>query len=65
MQAGGLTWRQLAELGVAALHSGGCGGWSLSIYNRIWILTMTLPEALSSSSPRSRLPPADNIYPLR
>ena len=33
MLAGGLTWQQLAELGVAALHSGGCAGWSLSIYN--------------------------------
>jgi arginase len=33
MLAGGLTWQQLAELGVAALHSGGCAGSSLSIYN--------------------------------
>jgi arginase family enzyme len=33
MLAGGLTWQQLAELGVAALHSGGCAGWSLSIYH--------------------------------
>ena len=33
MLAGGLTWQQLAELGVAALHSGGCAGLSLSIYN--------------------------------
>ena len=33
MLAGGLTWQQLAGLGAAALHSGGCAGWSLSIYN--------------------------------
>jgi len=33
MLAGGLTWQQLAELVVSALHSRGCAGWSLSIYN--------------------------------
>ena len=33
MMAGGLTWQQLAELVVSALHSRGCVGWSLSIYN--------------------------------
>jgi arginase family enzyme len=31
--SGGLTWQQLAELVVSALHSRGCAGWSLSIYN--------------------------------
>jgi arginase len=33
MLAGGLTWQQLAELVVSALHSRGSAGWSLSIYN--------------------------------
>jgi arginase len=33
MLAGGLTWEQLTEAGVSALQSGGCAGWSLSIYN--------------------------------
>src|SRR5690348_11402433 len=33
MLAGGLTWQQLAELVVSALHSRGCAGWSLSVYN--------------------------------
>jgi arginase len=29
----GLTWRQLADLVLAALGCGGCRGWSLAIYN--------------------------------
>jgi arginase len=33
MLAGGLTWQQLTDLGVPAVQSGGCAGWSLSIYN--------------------------------
>jgi arginase len=33
MLAGGLTWQQLTSLAMAALHTGGCAGWSLSIYN--------------------------------
>jgi arginase len=31
--AGGLTWRQLTEAGLSAVRSGGCAGWSISIYN--------------------------------
>src|SRR5689334_22548522 len=31
--AGGLTWRQLAQIGTSAMQSGGCSGWSLAIYN--------------------------------
>jgi arginase len=33
MLAGGLTWQQLTEVGASAVRSGGCAGWSLSIYN--------------------------------
>jgi arginase family enzyme len=33
MLDGGLTWQQLADVGVSAVQSGGCAGWSLSIYN--------------------------------
>ena len=33
MLAGGLTWQQLTDLGLSAMRSGGCAGWSLSIYN--------------------------------
>jgi arginase len=33
MLAGGLTWPQLTSLAMAALHTGACAGWSLSIYN--------------------------------
>jgi arginase len=33
MLAGGLTWQQLTDIGVAAVQSVGCAGWSLSIYN--------------------------------
>jgi arginase len=33
MLAGGLTWQQLTEAGVSAVQSGGCAGWSISIYN--------------------------------
>jgi arginase len=31
--AGGLTWRQLTEIGASVLQGGGCAGWSLTIYN--------------------------------
>jgi arginase len=31
--AGGLTWQQLTETTTSALQSGGCAGWSMSIYN--------------------------------
>jgi arginase len=31
--ADGLTWRQLTEAGLSAVRSGGCAGWSISIYN--------------------------------
>jgi arginase len=31
--AGGLTWQQLSQIGLEAMSSGGCAGWSLSIYN--------------------------------
>ena len=31
--SGGLTWRALTEVVVAALETGGCRGWSLVIYN--------------------------------
>jgi arginase len=30
---GGLTWRQLTDIGLSAVQNGGCAGWSLSIYN--------------------------------
>jgi len=30
---GGLTWQQLTEAGVPAVHSGGCAGRSVSVYN--------------------------------
>src|SRR5690348_3712369 len=33
MLPGGLSWQQLTEVGVSAVRSGGCGGWSVSIYN--------------------------------
>jgi arginase len=33
MLAGGLTWQQLTEVGVSAVQSGGCAGWSVSVYN--------------------------------
>jgi arginase len=33
MLAGGLTWRQLAQIGTSAMQAGGCSGWSLAIYN--------------------------------
>jgi arginase len=33
MLAGGLTWQQLTEVSVSAVKSGGCAGWSVSIYN--------------------------------
>jgi arginase len=31
--AGGLTWQQLTQIAASALQSGGCAGWSISIYN--------------------------------
>jgi arginase len=31
--AGGLTWRQLTQISASALRSGGCAGWSVSVYN--------------------------------
>ena len=31
--AGGLTWQQLTETTTLALQSGGCAGWSMSVYN--------------------------------
>jgi arginase len=31
--AGGLTWQQLTETTTSALQSGGCAGWSMSVYN--------------------------------
>ena len=33
MLADGLTWQQLTDLGLSAMRSGGCAGWSLSIDN--------------------------------
>jgi arginase len=33
MLAGGLTWRQLAQVATSAMQDGGCSGWSLAIYN--------------------------------
>ena len=33
MLAGGLTWRQLTQIGTSAMQGGGCCGWSLAIYN--------------------------------
>jgi arginase len=33
MLAGGLTWRQLTQIGTSAMQAGGCSGWSLAIYN--------------------------------
>ena len=33
MLAGGLTWRQLTQIGTAAMQDAGCCGWSLAIYN--------------------------------
>jgi arginase len=33
MLGGGLTWQQLTEVGVSAVQSGGCAGWSVSVYN--------------------------------
>ena len=33
MLDGGLTWEQLTDIGESAVQSGGCAGWSLSVYN--------------------------------
>jgi arginase len=33
MLDGGLTWEQLTDVGLSAVRSGGCAGWSLAIYN--------------------------------
>jgi arginase len=32
-EPGGLTWRQLTDLLIAAVETGGCLGWSLAIYD--------------------------------
>src|SRR5690349_1199260 len=52
MLAGGLTWQQLAELVVSALHSRGCAGWSLSIYNPV-----VAPDRSAARTIRELLPP--------
>ena len=63
MLAGGLTWRQLTEVVCRLCRAAAAPAGACRSITRIWIPTAAPHGASSSSSVRSRRPPADSIRP--